>query len=178
VIYQDNVTVEALMVNAWHVQPDQILGGPAWIRTARYDIQAKPEKVLKQREVLQMLQALLADRFGLAVDREKDPPIYALVIAREDGTLGRSLGESKEGGCAVRVQGNPPPLPDPTKPATRWCGLLMMRPRKLSGAAVPIVALAKQLSMRLGCSVLDMTGLKGNCDVDLEWTSDEGAFRF
>lgn len=44
VINQDNVTVEELMVNACHVQPYQISGGPAWIRTVRYDISAKPEK--------------------------------------------------------------------------------------------------------------------------------------
>src|SRR5882724_5526385 len=38
-----NVTVEELMVNAWHVFPSQILGAPAWTRTAAYDISAKPE---------------------------------------------------------------------------------------------------------------------------------------
>src|ERR671938_288666 len=42
-----NVTVEELMVNAWHIFPDQILGAPAWIRTAAYDISAKPESGVK-----------------------------------------------------------------------------------------------------------------------------------
>jgi uncharacterized protein (TIGR03435 family) len=54
----------------------------------------------------------------------------------------------------------------------------MMRPRKLSGAAVPIVVLAEQLALRLGRTVMDMTGLKGNYDMDLEWTADEGAVPF
>ena len=58
------------------------------------------------------------------------------------------------------------------------CGLLMMRPRKLSGAAVPIVVLAEQFALRLGRTVIDMTGLKGNYDIDLEWTADEGAIPF
>jgi uncharacterized protein (TIGR03435 family) len=89
VMYQDNMTVEALMVNAWHVQPYQIIGAPAWIRTARYDISAKPEKAPKPSEVPLMWQILLADRFGLAVHREtRDLPIYALVIARKDGKPG------------------------------------------------------------------------------------------
>jgi uncharacterized protein (TIGR03435 family) len=175
-----NVTVEELIVNAWHIFPYQILGAPAWIRTAAYDISAKPETAVKPGEVNLMLQALLKDRFELAMHHEtRNLPIYALVIARKDGTLGPSLVESKEGGCAVRIPGNPPPpRPDPAKPATRWCGLLMMRPRKLSGAAVPIVALAEQFSLRLGRTVMDMTGLKGNYDIDLEWTADEGAFPF
>ena len=55
---------------------------------------------------------------------------------------------------------------------------MMMRPRKLSGAAVPIVVLAEQFALRLGRTVVDMTGLKGNYDIDLEWTSDEGALPF
>jgi uncharacterized protein (TIGR03435 family) len=54
----------------------------------------------------------------------------------------------------------------------------MMRPRKLSGAAVPIVVLAQQFSLGLGRTVMDMTGLKGNYDIDLQWTADEGAFPF
>jgi len=175
-----NVTVDELMVNAWHIFPYQILDAPAWIRTAAYDISAKPETAAKPGEVSLMLQALLRDRFGLAIHHEtRNLPIYALVMARKDGKRGPSLVESKEGGCVVRVPGNPPPpRPDPAKPATRWCGLLMMRPRKLSGAAVPIVVLAEQCSLRLGRTVMDMTGLKGNYDIDLEWTSDEGAFPF
>jgi uncharacterized protein (TIGR03435 family) len=174
-----NVTVEELMVNAWHVFPSQILGAPAWTRTAAYDILAKPETAAKPGGVNLMLQALLKDRFGLAMHHEtRNLPIYALVMARKDGTLGPSLVESKEGSCAVRIPGNPPPRPDPAKPATRWCGLLMMRPRKLSGTAVPIVVLAEQFALRLGRTVVDMTGLKGNYDIDLEWTADEGAIPF
>jgi uncharacterized protein (TIGR03435 family) len=174
-----NVTVEELMVNAWHVFPSQILGAPAWTRTAAYDISAKPETAAKPGQVNLMLQALLRTRFGLSMHREKrNLPVYALVMARKDGKPGPSLVESKEGGCAVRIPGNPPPPPDPAKPATRWCGLLMMRPRKLSGAAVPIVVLADQFALRLGRTVIDMTGLKGNYDIDLEWTADEGAVPF
>lgn len=124
-----------------------------------------------------MMQALLRDRFGLAMHHEtRILPVNALVIARKDGRLGPSLVPSKEGDCTVRIQPLPPP--DPAKPATRWCGLLGMRPRKLSGAAVPIAALADQFSLRLGRTVVDMTGLNGNYDIDLEWTADEGAFPF
>ena len=175
-----NVTVEELMVNAWHVFPSQILDAPAWIRTAAYDISAKPGTPPKPGEGNLMVRALLRDRFGLAIHHEtRQLPTYALVIARKDGTAGPSLVRSKEGGCVERIPGNPPPPPpDPAKPATRWCGLLMMRPRKLSGAAVPIVVLAEQFALRLGRTVMDMTGLKGNYDIDLEWTADEGAIPF
>ena len=174
-----NVTVEEIIVNAWHVFPSQILDAPAWIRTAAYDISAKAETAAKPGEVTLMLQALLRNRFGLSMHHEKrNLPIYALVIARKDGTLGPSLVASKEGGCVVRIPGTLPPPPDPAKPATRPCGLLMMRPRKLSGSAVPIVVLAEQFTLRLGRTVMDMTGLKGNYDIDLQWTADEEAIPF
>jgi uncharacterized protein (TIGR03435 family) len=174
-----NVTVEELIVNAWHVFPSQIVGAPAWTRTTAYDIVAKPDAAAKPGAVNLMIQALLRDRFGLAMHHEtRNLPVYALVIATKDGTLGPSLVESKEGGCAPRNPGNPPPRPDPAKPATRWCGLLMMRPRKLSGAAVPIVVLTEQFALRLGRTVVDMTGLEGNYDIDLEWTADDGAIPF
>src|SRR5262249_47624085 len=51
-----NVTIEELMVNAWHIFPDQIVGAPGWIRTAAYDISAKPETSAKASEVNLMMQ--------------------------------------------------------------------------------------------------------------------------
>src|SRR5690242_10816641 len=107
-----NVTVEELIVNAWHVFPSQILDAPAWIRTAAYDISAKPGTATKPGEVNLMIRALLRDRFGLAIHHEtRNLPVYALVIARKDGTAGSSLVKSKEGGCVERIPGNPPPPP-------------------------------------------------------------------
>jgi uncharacterized protein (TIGR03435 family) len=101
-----NVTVEELMVNAWHVFPSQILGAPAWTRTAAYDISAKPETAAKPGQVNLMLQALLRNRFGLSMHREKrNLPVYALVIARKDGKLVPRLSNPKRAGarCASRV---------------------------------------------------------------------------
>ena len=100
------VTVKELMGNSWHIFPPQILGAPAWTRTAAYDISPKPDTAAKPGEVNLMLQALLRTRFGRSVHHEKrNLPIYALVMARKDGTLGPSLVESKDGGCAVRIPG-------------------------------------------------------------------------
>lgn len=170
-----NVTVEELIVNAWHILPYEIVGAPSWIASVRYDISAEPDKPARHSEVTLMLQGLLADRFGLALHREtRNLPIYALVVARKDGRLGPSLVQSKDGGCTTHNPGDPPPRPEAGKPSTRWCGLLGMFPKRLNGAAVPIVALAEQFSLRLGRIVVDMTGLKGSYDINLEWASDDG----
>jgi uncharacterized protein (TIGR03435 family) len=170
-----NVPIIDLIVNAWHVLPFQIFGAPSWVKTARYDISAKPEKPPKPSDVKLMLKALLMESFGLAVQREtRNLPIYALVIAEKDGKLGPSLTQSTEGSCTAHDPEMSSPVPVPGKPSSRWCGLLMMQPRRLNGAGVSVSSLAEQLSLTTGRHVTDMTGLKGYYDINLQWTSDEG----
>src|ERR1017187_1954081 len=71
-----------LLLTAYRLKPFQ-LAGPDWLKTQRFDIEAKlPEGAAKNR-VPEMLQALLAERFKLAVHREtKDQQVYALVVGK------------------------------------------------------------------------------------------------
>src|SRR5688572_13844114 len=79
----------------------RILGGPEWIESARYDINAKASGEFQRtpggppREMLLMIRSLLEERFKLTAHREtRDMPIYELVVARADGTLGPELRRS------------------------------------------------------------------------------------
>jgi uncharacterized protein (TIGR03435 family) len=106
-----NLTLKQMIQTAWRIMPFQISGPPAWIDSARYKVVAKPEKKPAPEENRRMLQALLKDRFQLAIHPEtKEMPVYALVLARKDGKLGESLMESKEGGCTVPDPNQPPLL--------------------------------------------------------------------
>jgi uncharacterized protein (TIGR03435 family) len=72
-------------------------GGPDWIDSDRYAIDAKPESP-QSRAMMggPMLQALLEDRFKLKIHREnKEVPVYALVVANG----GAKIQATKEGGC-------------------------------------------------------------------------------
>jgi uncharacterized protein (TIGR03435 family) len=170
----NNMPLKEMIVMAWRVQPFQISGGPAWLNSARFDISAKSEKIPKQGEMPRMLQALLADRFQLKIHREtKELPIYALVVARKDGKLGPGLTESKEGGCMPPDPSKPPPPPEPGKPRTLGCGGIMMSPRQLTAARIPVANLTPELSRILGRTVVDKTGLTGNFDISLQWTPDD-----
>src|SRR5580658_4777821 len=88
------ITPQQIISVAYGVERFQISGGPSWLPSERFDIEAKMdaatadalEKLSPDQRVLtqqQMLQALLADRFQLTVHREtKELTIYTLVIAK------------------------------------------------------------------------------------------------
>jgi uncharacterized protein (TIGR03435 family) len=82
----NNVTVKTLITSAYHIASSQISGGPGWIDSDRFDINAKAEKDVPLQEALVMLQTLLKDRFRLVFHREmKDVPGYRLALLSESG---------------------------------------------------------------------------------------------
>jgi uncharacterized protein (TIGR03435 family) len=156
-VSMSGVTAKLLIQQAYGVRDFQIVGGPSWLGTERYDITAKPEGTANQDQVKVMIQALLADRFKLQFHREtKELPTYALVVAKG----GPKVHESEvEGG------------PDKAK-GTR---INMHGRGQFEMERAPVAALANQLAQVLGRSVIDKTELTGNYDFKLEWTPDEGA---
>jgi uncharacterized protein (TIGR03435 family) len=101
-----------------------------------------------------MLQALLADRFGLRIRREtREVPAYALVAERS----GIKLRPAAEGECPVQQ--------DP-------CGTFRTRPGEVIGRRVTVPRLAAILSGRSGRPVVDASGIGGTYDFDLKWTPD------
>ena len=85
-------------------QPSKLVGVPDWAVTERYDITARAAGPITQDERRLMLQALLADRFKLVARLEKrEVSILALMLARNDGKLGKNLVEST--GCVPPGRG-------------------------------------------------------------------------
>ncbi len=164
-----NMTLKAMIENAYGIQPFQISGGPGWLDADHYNISAKAGFAMKREEVLLRLQSLLADRFGLVIRREvKQLPVYALVMARKDGKPGPRLIESKQGACIE---------PDPANPFAvdqeRLCGNFELGPEGVTLVSAPIATLSPLLSRVLGRTVLDKTGLTKNFDISIEWTRDQ-----
>jgi uncharacterized protein (TIGR03435 family) len=91
-----NVTLVDLITQAYITRRIQMQGGPDWIDTERFDIVAKADAAdgeVTEEQRLQMMQALLEDRFQLVCHREtKDMPVLALV-----GKLPEAFKESREG---------------------------------------------------------------------------------
>jgi uncharacterized protein (TIGR03435 family) len=86
---------------AWGVDPDRVVGGPSWLELDRFDISAKAPASGAPEAVGPMLQALLADRFGLAVHNDTRPlPAYALRMGKEKPKLRESDSSGAQAGAS------------------------------------------------------------------------------
>jgi bla regulator protein BlaR1 len=196
-----NTSIKGLILWAWTpgttrpLPEDQVVGGPSWINSDRYDIDAKLEDSQiaalekltpwdRATQVKLMVQSLLADRFKLLVnDGTTAPrPVYALVVAKGGPKLKGATTPQEAALCGTPPPGKfpmpPPPPPGtsptaPQRPATmsRASGMFM-RPGEMTACATPMSDLARQLQLELGRPVLDQTGLDGNYNFELKWTPD------
>ena len=79
-----NLPLRMLITQAYRVSGYQLVGGPSWLDSERFDIVAKAPEGSTPDQTMLMLRGLLADRFKLKVHGEtRDAQIYALVLARE-----------------------------------------------------------------------------------------------
>jgi len=142
-------------------QPFELVGGPAWIRSARYDIEAKAESAPPPDQLMLMLQSLLEDRFKLAVHREtKELPVYFLSVAK---------GGPKEFKAGMCVR------PDPTKPTVEpgpYCGHNQLLRGRWDGSNLDLPKVVDGLSVLLDRKIIDKTGLTGLFDIHFELPPD------
>jgi bla regulator protein BlaR1 len=170
-----NFTLHGLVRVAYAIQDDLILGGPDWVNSEGFDIDAKIGKsaideMQRHGRVngvsgrTLMFQALLSDRFKLKFHREiRELPVYALVIPGN----GSKIQLAKPGDT----------YPNGLKCAGGPCGagvILSPESGKLVGQGVTIATLAKDLAdYSVHRAVLDKTGLTDKYDFTLQWTPEE-----
>ena len=172
-----NVPLRQLIIRAYGVQPFQVIGGPDWMSSDRFDVIAKAEGAAAPQEMNLMLRALLADRFKLVVHNEtREMAIYYLTRSREDGRLGPELKTaSVDCGTAGRGRpGGPPPGAAGPGGAPGGGCQMMITPGRLQVAGQPIANIVTPLANQLGRPVIDKTGLTGGYDFTLSWLPDGG----
>jgi uncharacterized protein (TIGR03435 family) len=154
-------TMLNLIKIAYGVDPDTIVGGPAWLETDRFDVIAKVPPATSLETAKLMLQLLLADRFKLVLHKDTRP-IQGFVLSMGKGKPKlKPADASGEPGCAF--QEGPPPTPDFIPPQMVACRNITME------AFTPI--LRGMAGAYLTGPVLDSTALKGAWDFDLKWTN-------
>lgn len=156
-----NVDLKSIVQWAWDLPQTRIVGGPSWLGSARWNIEAKSDTALEaqkgadpvraREQMRQMVQSLLADRFHLSVHSEtRELPIYNLVVAKD----GAKFLDTKAEGSKF----------------DRWNGRI-----ELQGGDNTVAVLAEQLAETLGRVVVDKTGIAGRYKIALTWTPDDRA---
>ncbi|HYR85987.1 MAG TPA: TIGR03435 family protein [Terriglobia bacterium] len=185
-----NVTLRLLVRFAYRVQDFQILGGPKWMDTDHFDIQAKPEGGARQippEQMSLMVQSLLEDRFQLKLHREtRELPTYTLVVAKDGPKIKSSpdqtppappqpgeRGAGPRGEAVAGPRGGPEGLRGAFG-GTPPRGAFGMGRGSMMASAVPLSTLINVLSQQLGRPIIDKTDLKGLFDIQLQWTPDVG----
>ena len=150
-----NITVKMLIAFAYDIPQERILQGPAWLDSERYDILAKADQATDQPADRSMgaiklrTQTLLADRFKLTLQKEtRQLPIFRLLVDK----------------------GGPKHLL-PSKGASPD---LFTNGRHVTCQAASMAFFAKNFLMgQLGGPVFDETGIQGNFDFSMDWSSGD-----
>lgn len=162
-----NLSALNLIGIAYNLPFDRIIGGPTWMSSDRYDVNATGKDATKAEDRAAMLRSLLRDRFQLAAHIERrDLPVYLLVVARADGRLGPGLRRSS-------VDCNDPAASKKAAAAAgdsrMVCGLTFNTGLFMAGG-VEVSTMLSTLTAASGRAVLDRTGLTGAYDFELKWT--------
>jgi len=151
-----NFTLTALIALAYDLNPRTISGGPGWMESQHFNIEAiTPGEVKPTRlEQMQMLRALLVERFGLKFHREqKEFSIYELTVAK--------------GGSKLKAAANPDAPPE-------LIGVVYPGKIEVPAKSVTMddfVAMLQRAT--LDRPTVNKTGLTGKYDFTLDWAPDE-----
>ena len=180
--------VGALITLAYGIHRFQLIGGPAWLNTDRFTINAVEEDLPIPPTVpgtptrMQLLvRSLLQERFALVIHNEtRELPLSYLVLAREDRKLGDRLRPSTVDCRAYLAErakaakeGAPPTPPVPSKPGEILPCTLMGGFGRITAGSAQMSNVASMLGNMLGRPIYDRTNLTGRFDIQLEYTPDQ-----
>jgi uncharacterized protein (TIGR03435 family) len=149
-----NCPIKVMIEVAYRIKTDQIMGGPAWLDYDRFDMEAKAEKPSSADELHVMLMNMLVDRLQLKFHHEKkDMQMYALTVDRGGPKLtphqAANAGE---------------PWIDESEEQFLHV--------KLKATSSPMDYFTFRLSQFMDRPVVDLTGLQGGYDFNVEFTRE------
>lgn len=148
-----NSTLNDLISFAWDLHVRQIVNGPSWLESERFDVTAKPEQpgIPNAAQLRTMVQKLIGERFGLAFHKEKrNLSAYVITVVKS----GHKLAKNDSGGILPGFGGRGP-------------GAIGVRNSTMTEFASFLQARI------LDRPVVDQTGLSGKFDFQLEWRPDQ-----
>ena len=163
------VTLRDVIGWAYQQPRDVVTGGPSWVDTERFDIEAKAVEAVSESAIHVMAARMLVESFKMRTHIERrDVAGFALAMKRADGTLGPDIKRIADA-CRDTVAPLGTADDRPTCLLSAVPGVLMTRP------ATSMNALAQVLRRWAGGPVLNQTGLAGVYELQLRWKPDAGA---
>ncbi len=180
-----NASLRALIASAYlnefPPKGELIFGGPGWIDSALFNIEARVEGNPGNAQTYLMVQSLLEDRFKLEVHHEtRLLPIYALELAMPGRTGPLLTPHSGEAKC-TNTDGTPgkglrQPADGEAMPA--YCGGFFINPRpgdlRETGNRITMDMLGQFLRQSVDRPIVDRTGLSGVFDFSIEFAPEQG----
>src|SRR6185369_8177597 len=174
-----NMNLRLLIKTAYGVHDSQIVGGPSWIDSDRWDINAKAEGSYKDATTFRdtarlMVRPLLTDRFKLTFHHEqRELPVYALVLTKpnEFGPQFRRDDNCDPGNITWQL----PAAEGAAEPAGPMaCGGEQFNPRHLRARGSPLTYMLVALGRtNLDRPIVDHTGLTGKFDWEVQWVPED-----
>jgi len=171
--HYNRASLRGLIMTAYDLKTYQVIG-PDWLGTARFDIDAKLPPGAARTQVPQMLQSLLADRFGLKAHNDtKVLPVYALVVM-EGGSKLKNAAESEEqpdsqGAIEIATSSNSTGINADYGNGTS----ASLTGNKFAATKLPMARFAATLLTGLSLPVIDMTGLTGKYDFAITLSDED-----
>jgi uncharacterized protein (TIGR03435 family) len=140
---------------------DLQIEGPDWMASQLFQIDAVMPEGSTKEDARPMLQKMLADRFALQFHREqKDVPVYALVAAKGSSKLHAITDPNHPTSREMKT-----PMGTVTASIRQGRGLF-------TAVSVTMADFAVHLSNIVDRPVVDLTGIAGVFEIDLQWTPD------
>jgi uncharacterized protein (TIGR03435 family) len=155
-----NATMVDLITTAYGVEADFVLGGPSWLETDRFDVNAKAPAATSQDEAKLMLRTLLAERFKLVLHNDSKPT-QAFVLSAGKG---KPKLKEADGSGATGCQGQSQP---PSQSGVFNYIVVACRNMTMEAFATSIHQMAGGY---LTSPVVNQTGIKGSWDFDIKWS--------
>lgn len=170
IITPGRIDFQAVLLNdcirwAYGLADYQIVGIPASIGGARWDIEAKAEGPATDAELRAMFRRLLDERFGLRARRDTQDMRVSVLSVGSKGLLLRPAADDAPKSDDWRLS----PLFQASKQGPGSSVI-----RVLSTPRVTMRHFAEYLSRQLRMPVIDRTGLQGEFGFAIEWSAEPG----
>ena len=164
--------------NTLDLLDQQVVGGPEWVTTDKFDITASTTTATDPERMRLMVHRMLAERFQLKAHWEqREMPVYVMTMARPDGRPGPGMTLKSDVECEKGRGAGPPPMPQPGEPMPPpRCGAILFGPGQLVAGGLPLDWFASTLSTvpvisGIDRPVINRTNLKGNYAFELKFAA-------